>query len=148
MRISRAEMADIPMMTEIEKQSFSDPWTAEGFAAEFDNAFGIFLAAHDDDGSIAGYIVGDCDGFSAYISNVAVSSAFRRKGVGTQLLDALRAELPETAENISLEVRESNAAAVGMYEKYGFKAAGIRKNFYSSPAENAVVMIFDIERGK
>ena len=70
----------------------------------------------------------------------------RRKGIGDSLLEAFICTLPDTAEEIALEVRESNAPAIAIYKKNGFESVGIRKNFYSDPKENGIVMIRRIER--
>lgn len=146
MTVREASPADIPEIITIERASFSDPWTADGFIAEFDDPMSIFLAAHNDSGRVTGYIVGSCDGYSAYISNIAVSHEARRTGTGTQLLEEFKNALPETAESITLDVRVSNLPAIELYTKFGFKAAGIRKSFYTHPAENAAVMIMNIGR--
>lgn len=146
MTVREASPADIPEIAAIERASFSDPWTSDGFKAEFDDPMSIFLTAHNENGSVKGYIVGSCDGYSAYISNIAVSPDARRTGTGKLLLHSFKNALPETAESISLEVRVSNLAAIELYKKFGFKAAGIRKNFYTHPAENAAVMIMNIGR--
>ena len=146
MTVSKAVLADIPEIMTIERESFSDPWTAEGFISEIDAPMSIFLAAHDQSGRVTGYIVGSCDGYLAYISNIAVAHTARRTGTGTLLLEAFKTVLPETAESITLDVRVSNLPAIELYKKFGFKAAGIRKSFYTHPAENAEVMIMNIGR--
>ena len=72
---------------------------------------------------------------------MAVDENYRRLGIGSQLIQEFEKNLPEYINDIFLEVRESNSPAIGLYEKYGFKKISIRKNFYSNPDENAVVMI-------
>lgn len=74
------------------------------------------------------------------INNVAVEKDFRRLGIGRKLFERLFEDLPE-AERTVLEVRESNAAAIGLYKSLGFVQAGIRKGLYSHPDENGLVMI-------
>jgi ribosomal-protein-alanine acetyltransferase len=74
------------------------------------------------------------------LENIVVAPSARRKGLGKRLLDALLAAARETgAEAVSLEVRESNAAARKLYEKAGFELTGCRKSYYSDPLEDAVV---------
>ena len=73
----------------------------------------------------------------AEITNVAVSDAYRRRGIGGMLIEAI---LALDAERVLLDVRASNTAARGLYEKYGFQVDGIRKGFYAKPKEDAVLM--------
>lgn len=137
--IRAANACDICQIAEIEKESFSDGWSSEGLAAALDDSIGIFLVSEEQD-MIAGYIIGSCDGENGYIEKLAVHLCRRRNGIALKLLEEFAAQLPPCAD-ISLEVRESNQAAIAVYSRFGFEQAGIRKRFYSSPAENAVVMI-------
>ena len=76
-----------------------------------------------------------------YITNVAVLPQFRRNGAATELTRALIAKAKELKLSfLTLEVRESNSAAIALYEKHGFLRVGLRKGFYSSPAEDALIM--------
>ena len=77
----------------------------------------------------------------ADISNVAVKKNFRRKNVAENMLNKLFYECGEKGvSDITLEVRETNVPAISLYEKLGFEEAGIRKNFYEKPVENALIM--------
>ena len=81
------------------------------------------------------------------ITNIAVDPAYRRRGYGSMIVGALIKHSKDNGiENISLEVRESNLAAIALYDSLGFEARGIRKNFYRSPAENAKVMVWERKR--
>ena len=76
-----------------------------------------------------------------YIANVAVRNKFRRLGIGASLLGtAEKAALYKNCSFISLEVRVSNTPAINLYEKHGYISQGQRKNFYSNPTENALIM--------
>ena len=92
-------------------------------------------------GRVSGYIgvieiCGDAD-----ITSVAVHPDFRRMGIGKKLLDTAENEaVNRNCESITLEVRESNLAAISLYLGSGYKQVGIRKNFYEKPTENAVLM--------
>lgn len=143
--IRNAEQKDIPEIAAIEKESFSDPWSEKSLSSYLSEPFGIFLAATDENGRIMGYIIGSNDGASAFVDNIAAAGHARRMGVGTALLNAFISVLPEGTENVALEVRVSNTAARGLYSRLGFKEAGIRKNLYSEPAENGIVMILEIK---
>lgn len=142
-KVKPAVLDDIDKIYDTELVSFTDPWTREGLANALKEHFGIFLAAFDGD-DFAGYIIGSYDGYSGYIEKTAVSPDHRRQGIGIMLLDSFEKALDNNADNISLEVRCSNEAAILLYEKAGFMRAGVRKNFYSFPKEDAFVMIKDI----
>jgi ribosomal-protein-alanine N-acetyltransferase len=76
-----------------------------------------------------------------YITNIAVSPKHRRKGVGTAILLKMIDDCKQkNAAFLTLEVRDSNKAAISLYEKYGFEVSGRRKNFYSDPKEDAIIM--------
>ncbi len=137
--IRKAAADDIGKIAAVEAASFTDPWSEKSLLSAVDIPMGIFLAAVSDD-EISGYIIGSFDGDAGYIEKVAVSHEHRRMGIGTQLIKAFRENISAGAE-ITLEVRQSNSAAIALYEAQGFSRAGVRKNFYSSPSENAVVMI-------
>lgn len=136
---------DIDEVFSIEKQTFSDPWSREDFE---------YSSANDDhfcpvivvDGQVAGYammanIVGECE-----IGNIAVSEEHRRKGFGRALMDSMLAEaLRINASRIMLEVRDSNVPARTLYESYGFVQVGLRKEYYSHPTEDAVLMDLVLE---
>lgn len=128
----------IEAIAELEKQCFSQPWSANALAEELNNENSHFIVAVADD--IAGYIgVQEICG-EAYITNVAVFENYRKMGVGRLLLRAAcyGAE-GRGCEFITLEVRQSNASAIALYESEGFEPVGIRKNFYSNPIENGVI---------
>lgn len=147
--ISPAVQSDIPQIAEIARESFHDPWSGESFYCELTRTGAVFLAAKSEEGNVIGYLSGDADREFGYIASVAAAKAARRMGAGTALLTAFENLLPPSAERITLEVRESNAAAIALYEKNGYKKIGVRKNFYSEitlatgeklPRENAVIM--------
>lgn len=137
----------ISQVVEIEKQSFSLPWSKEAFLESFTYDHAMFLVALDyaSQSKVAGYIgmykvLNEGD-----ITNIAVSPEYRGKGVGLALMNSLK-ELAQgkNIDNLILEVRESNSIAIHLYEKVGFCRAGIRKNFYEKPVENAIVMYMQL----
>ena len=128
----------IEAVAELESQCFSQPWSANALREELCNENSRFLVAVGDE--IAGYIgVQEICG-EAYITNVAVFENYRKMGIGRLLLRAAcdGAE-GRGCEFITLEVRQSNAAAIAFYESEGFQSVGVRKNFYSNPTENGVI---------
>jgi ribosomal-protein-alanine N-acetyltransferase len=126
----------------IERASFTNPWTREMYLAELENT-GVsfcFLARHDD-----GRGVGFCSVWRVldelHINNLAVLEEFRRAGIGTVLLEfVLQHGAARGAQRATLEVRRSNEAARMLYERFGFSVAGVRRDYYSKPVEDALVL--------
>ena len=132
---------DLAQVCEIEKENFSMPWSEKSFLESMVREDTVFLTAITE-GEVAGYVGCYCIAGTGEITNVAVKDSMRRKGIGGLLLQRLyeEAALLE-CEEILLEVRESNAPAIALYTREGFVKAGIRKNFYEQPVENAVIMV-------
>ena len=131
-------------VVKLDELCFSQPWSAESFGMLCDGK-NVGFVALDTKGSVVGFggmfVVLD----EGQITNIAVHPDFRRKGIGEKILSSLLEYAKENElVSISLEVREGNEAAKALYKKIGFEAAGIRKNFYSFPIENAIVMIKNI----
>lgn len=124
----------------IENVCFSLPWTFEQLEKQMSSDNCIFLAAANDDGAIMGYIGLMFVLDEGYISNVAVSPSFRRRGVADALIAALIERVKISLAFLTLEVRESNAPAIKLYSKHGFELAGKRKNYYDKPKEAALLM--------
>ncbi len=130
----------IRQIAELEKVSFSVPWSEDGLRSELANDTAHFLAALSEN-KVLGYIgVHEICG-EAYITNVAVLPEYRRLGIGETLIDAAtRGAQMRNCEFISLEVRISNVPAIELYKKEGYNIVGQRKNFYSNPTEDAYIM--------
>ncbi len=115
-------------------------WSAESFRSEAEKENGYVLCIFRDDCTAAlltgYYATGEGD-----ITNVAVAPDYRRKGLAQMLIAEFERLLPDDAGNIFLEVRESNTPAIELYKKCGFEKISIRKNFYTNPRENAIVMM-------
>ena len=138
MTVVPMEERHLDTLAEIEKACFHAPWSADMLREELGK--GIFLVA-EQDGAVAGYVGCQTVLDEGYITNVAVSPDCRRQGIGRALI----AELPERAKRaglafVTLEARASNAPAITLYEGAGFRRVGVRKNFYTAPAEDAVLM--------
>lgn len=135
------------ILAELEKLCFSHPWSQKAIEDEAYNPNAYFVTAVDDD-KILGYGGMHCTHHECYVDNIAVFGHQRRKGVGTAIVKALIAEaLRRDAEFISLEVRPSNRAAVGLYTKLGFLEEGRRRNFYSAPTEDALILTRRFRKG-
>ena len=140
MDIRKMEERDIRDVVAIEEETFSSPWSAESFIQESKRVNNIYLVVEENE-KVIGYcglwgIAGE-----GQITNVAVSKENRNRGVGKQMLTRLlELGVEQGLEAFTLEVREGNKGALHLYESLGFLSAGLRKNFYSKPAENAVIM--------
>lgn len=131
---------DIPFIAELEKECFSAPWTEKGLEEELTNENAVFFTAKRN-GCLVGYMGMHCVLDECYVANVAVRKTERRKGIGRLLLRYAETKARERGCSfISLEVRVSNLAAIALYENEGYEKMGERKNFYSSPTENALIM--------
>lgn len=127
-------------LSSLDKQAVgSDGWSAESFKSEAEKDNGFVLYIVNSGGVIALLSAYSATG-EADITSVAVAPACRRHGLAQKLIKELEKRLPDDTESIFLEVRESNAPAIALYEKCGFERLSIRKNFYSDPPENAIVM--------
>lgn len=122
----------------IEKACFHAPWSESMLREELGK--GLFLVA-ERDGQAVGYVGCQTVLDEGYITNVAVSPDCRRQGIGRTLIAELvsRARAQDLAF-VTLEARASNAPAIALYEGAGFGRVGVRKNFYTAPTEDAVLM--------
>lgn len=138
MEIIKMVKEDAPELASLDKICFSVPWSEKSFADEAENPLAGYFVARKD-GKIVAYggiwLVAD----EGQITNIAVLPEYRKMGIASALLERLIDYAGE--KSIVLEVRESNLSAISLYEKYEFKKAGVRRNFYHSPTENAIIMI-------
>ena len=118
----------------------TEGWSAASFREQSQSTGGIVLAAYCGD-ELAGLIAGFTASDTGEILTLSVAPQYRRQGIARKLMEAFLAEVPGDTENIALEVRQSNTAAISLYESFGFEKAGVRKRFYSAPEEDAAVMI-------
>ena len=139
MRIIKMTEKHASGLAELDKICFSVPWSENSFREEAGNSLAKYFVA-EDEGKIIGYAGVWCVQDEGQITNIAVLPEYRRCGIASALLEKLISECEDLARLV-LEVRESNSGAVALYEKYGFKRVGIRKNFYHSPTESAIIMI-------
>lgn len=140
LKLRPADPSDAPALGLIERASFGDPWTDQSLAEALRAPSGIGLVALLRS-RVVGYLLARRVGGSGEILNLAVAPQARRKGVGRALLlGGLRALVEGGVGEVFLEVRESNLAARGLYEGEGFIVVGMRKAYYRSPLEDALVL--------
>ena len=131
---------DLDRVCELEERSFSMPWKREDFEDLIarDDATYVVLTVDDIVMGTAGYTY---NGFEGYINNVVIDEAVRGQGLSKILLEAcLNEGRKNGVHEFTLEVRVSNTPAIRLYEGFGFKSEGVRKNFYERPTEDAYVM--------
>lgn len=139
LQVRRLTYADLPQVIAIERRAFPTPWSLAMFVLELSKPSGICLAATRG-GSLVGYLV--CSRYDTvwHLMNVAVDSRLLRRGIATALIDALFQTAHRPGERYTLEVRESNRAAIALYEDFGFEADGRRRGYYHDNREDAVIM--------
>jgi ribosomal-protein-alanine N-acetyltransferase len=132
----------------IEKASFADPWGLSDFRSVLASAPAIFLVAVDGKSQqISGYVIAITVLDESEILNIAVDPEFRGRGLGAFLLDAALAEVAEKgAVATFLEVRESNTVARKLYASRQFEMLSLRKKYYKSPVEDALILRRALQR--
>ena len=126
----------------LEKICFSRPWSKRMLAEELENACAAFLVAEDaDSGQVVGYAGVLVMADEGYITNVAVFPEYRRRGIGAQIIEVfMNFARANRLAFLTLEVRPSNAAAIALYQGFGFEEVGRRKNYYDLPKEDALIL--------
>jgi ribosomal-protein-alanine N-acetyltransferase len=132
---------DIGQIMDIENESFSTPWTEAAFLAEIYKLYSLSRVLMIGD-RLVGYLCMNLILDEGHILNLAVNPDFRRRGLATRLIHEALTELKKKGcRFIYLEVRGSNTAAKQFYLQFGFRDAGLRKKYYTSPVEDAVLMM-------
>ena len=138
--VSIMDENDIDDVLEISNLSFSSPWSRLSYEQELNNALAKYFVAKIDNkvvGFIGTWIIVD----ESHITNVAVHTNYRKLGIGSKLIESMLSYCNEkNCTAYTLEVRESNKAAISVYEKHGFIIDGIRKEYYQDNKENALLM--------
>lgn len=144
LQIRQLTYADLPQVIAIERRAFPTPWSLAMFVLELSKPSGICLAALED-GVIVAYLV--CSRYDTvwHLMNVAVDPHRRRQGIASALLDTLFEQADKPSEQYTLEVRRSNDAAIRLYERFGFRAAGRRRAYYHDNREDALIMWRTVE---
>ena len=134
--------ADLDGVLDVEAESFTNPWTRDMYAWELQNrsVCHIFVVRTDDcpvAGFCAFWLVVD----EIHINNLAMRPRFRTQGIGSALLTRVLDEARALgARRATLEVRASNEGARRLYERFGFYVAGTRRNYYTNPVEDALIL--------
>jgi ribosomal-protein-alanine N-acetyltransferase len=154
-QIRRLAYPDLPQVVAIERRVFPTPWSLAMFVLELSKQTGICLAATEPvpttsagppaDGSAAqerlvAYLI--CSRYDTvwHVMNLAVDLDRQRIGLASALLAELYTRVDDDDARFTLEVRRSNLIAIHLYEREGFRAAGVRRRYYQDNGEDALVM--------
>ncbi|HET9251297.1 MAG TPA: ribosomal protein S18-alanine N-acetyltransferase [Candidatus Eisenbacteria bacterium] len=147
-RILPLTMERIDEVLEIEKLSFSDPWSREMFRSELEVGGGTYARMAIRDRKLVGYLLAVLIEDEAHLGNLAVHPSERGSGVGQRLLDDLLGTARGSGiTRITLEVRKSNESARKFYFRNDFIDVAMRKNYYRNPHEDAIVMLRSLREG-
>jgi ribosomal-protein-alanine N-acetyltransferase len=138
--IRAMQSRDIDAILNIEVQAFCPPWSRQSFEEELENQAAVYPVI-DIEGIIVAYagiwLIVD----EAHMINIAVKQDYRNQGLGETLIrELIRQARQNNISSMTLEVRRSNLAAQHLYEKLGFRTAGVRYEYYSDNKEDALIM--------
>jgi [ribosomal protein S18]-alanine N-acetyltransferase len=142
--VRRLSYQDLPNVIAIERRVFPTPWSLAMFVLELSKQSGICLAASvcaaGGEQQLVGYLI--CSRYDTvwHVMNVAVDNDRQRQGIASALLSELYACVDDPLARFTLEVRRSNDVAIHLYEREGFRAAGMRRRYYQDNGEDALVM--------
>ena len=138
--IKRIKEEDLEIIAAFEKEIFPDPWGMIGLKESLYQNHTVLLGAWEEE-KLVGYVIFYFAADEGEIARIAVEPSMRRKGVASHLLLELENICEEKKiVKMLLDVRETNETAIEFYKSHGFTEDGIRKNFYTKPEEDAVLM--------
>ncbi|MFV0402117.1 MAG: ribosomal protein S18-alanine N-acetyltransferase [Oscillospiraceae bacterium] len=145
--VRQMDAETLPAVAAIEAACFSIPWSLESLEHEIDNPRSLFLVALAED-VVAGYLGMHHVLDQGDIDNVAMLPEYRGRGIAKALIRELILQSARLGLSfLMLEVRPGNGPAVGLYQSFGFREVGRRKNYYEKPREDALLMRLDLGEG-
>jgi ribosomal-protein-alanine N-acetyltransferase len=137
---------EIDPVMEIERHSFRSPWSREVFVEELDRPWAhVDVLRLPGDRPVAAFINYWLVKDEVHVLNVATHPDHRRRGHASRLLThALAVGKKHQCRYVTLEVRRSNLGAIKLYRRFGFRAVGIRPNYYAEDQEDAILMILEL----
>ena len=142
--VRSASRQDLETICEIEDESFSEPYPHDLIAKLLHDCPNTFFVAEYPPGTIVGYCVAAEKGKSAHLISIGVLRRHRRRGFGRALIQRLLANLNPRVEELRLEVKRDNGAAINLYEELGFKQIGSIDNYYQD-GSTAVKMLLKLK---
>jgi ribosomal-protein-alanine N-acetyltransferase len=141
MEIRRLAPKDVGPVCALEEEIFSDPWSESSVVSAISTVGGMCYGAFEGGQAVA-YLLARVIAPEGEIYRIATAPFARRRGIAYRLLDyAVKCEKGRGLECLFLEVRSRNIPARNLYRAYGFKEVGERKNYYSNPTDDAVIML-------
>ena len=133
---------DLTGVLEVERESFTSPWTRDMYAWELQNPSVCHIyIVRTLDCAVAGFCAFWLVFDEIHINNIAIRPQYRGHGYGTALMHHVLAEARRLgAQRATLEVRAGNGGALRLYERLGFYVAGTRRNYYTNPVEDALIL--------
>lgn len=141
MRFEPLRYEHLAQMTEIEREAFDQPWSVKMFIPEVEDANAHYIVGTRGDEVVC------YGGFhkvldEAHITNIAVKSSERGRGIGRLLLGQIIDDARRSGINyMTLEVKDSNLPAINLYQSYGFKVAGVRKKYYKNQYDALIMWL-------
>jgi len=149
-RIEEMTIQDLEQVMAIERVSFPTPWSEKMFRKELNVSMSKNLVARietEEGRDLAGYVNYWIFAGESHLNNIAVRRDYRRKGIASKLMaEMIRESRKEGARRGTLEVRRSNHAAIGLYEKFGYVVKGMRPNYYDDTKEDGLILWCDFGR--
>ncbi len=140
-RVTPDAIDDVDAISVLQSETFTNPWSAQSLRWEIANTDVARLYVMRADTVLIGFCACWVILDELHINSVAVGDGWRRRGLASRLLrDVCRDAAGTGATQATLEVRRSNTAALGLYERLGFTCEGVRKDYYQTPREDALVL--------
>lgn len=141
-KINPMQKSEVGDVIKIEEKAYGEHhWSRDSFYGELSNNLAHYYSAFDEEGNLVGYAGSWQVIDEAHITTIAVEPELKRKKIGEALLNRIIEDCYKNKmKYITLEVRQSNDAAIKLYEKYGFKSLGVRKGYYQNNNEDALIM--------
>ena len=140
-RLCEMGAGHLDAVVDIERDGFADPWRKRDFEVALSRQNShcpVYMYGK----RVVAYAVGFLVAGEYHLADLAVHPDFRRRGLGRQFVEALLKGLSDrNVQVVTLEVRVSNLAAIGLYGKLGFQTVAIRRGYYRKPMEDALVML-------
>ncbi len=136
---------DLDGVCAIEEETFPAPWPRESFESDIDKGHRSLCLVAEEGGEILGFLISWPVVDELHIGNIAVAAGCWDRGVGTELLrTAIEEGIEGGAVIATLEVRASNARAIALYERHGFRPVAVRRGYYADNNEDAIVMLAEL----